>query len=93
MDDYILAEAVPMYGRMIHSPSGDTKLLPYSGRQGEHINSISRAGLNIALINEADKHDGIKFHFNERCIGFDCDTGHVRFEGGKIVKLPGFTLE
>src|SRR4051812_7584978 len=46
MDAYMLAEAVPMYGRMVHSPSGETKLLPYSGRQGEYINSVSRGGLN-----------------------------------------------
>src|SRR3989442_10674040 len=50
MDEYLLAEAVPMYGRMIHSVSVDTKLLPYSGRKGEHINSVSRSGLNIALM-------------------------------------------
>src|SRR5690606_27459511 len=50
MDEYMLAEAVPMYGRMIHSPTGDTKLLPYSGREGEYINSVSRSGLNIALM-------------------------------------------
>ena len=68
MDEYMLAEAVPMYGRMIHSVSGETKLLPYSGRQGEYINSVSRAGLNIALMNEAEKHRGVRFYFNERCI-------------------------
>src|SRR6478609_578406 len=42
MDEYMLAEAVPMYGRMTHSLSGETRLLPYSGRNGEYINSISR---------------------------------------------------
>ncbi|MFN0277929.1 MAG: FAD-dependent oxidoreductase [Pyrinomonadaceae bacterium] len=68
MDEYMLSEAVPMYGRMIHSVSGETKLLPYSGRKGEYINSVSRAGLNIALINEAEKYSGVKFHFNERCL-------------------------
>src|SRR5688572_30987958 len=59
MDEYMLAEAVPMYGRMIHSVSADTKLLPYSGRQGEFINSVSRAGLNIALMNEAEKYENV----------------------------------
>jgi kynurenine 3-monooxygenase len=34
MDEYMLAEAVPMNGRMIHSETGGTKLLPYSGRKG-----------------------------------------------------------
>ncbi len=56
MDEYMLKEAVPMLGRMIHSVEGETKLLPYSGREGEFINSVSRGGLNIALINEADKY-------------------------------------
>ncbi|HQU93083.1 MAG TPA: NAD(P)/FAD-dependent oxidoreductase [Pyrinomonadaceae bacterium] len=77
MDEYMLAEAVPMYGRMIHSPTGETKLLPYSGRKGEYINSVSRAGLNVALMNEAEKYDGVSFHFNERCLVVDPETGNA----------------
>ena len=76
--DYMLREAVPMYGRMVHAPDGSTKFLPYSGRKGEYINSISRAGLNIALMNEAEKYAGVKFHFNQRCVGFDCARGTAR---------------
>ena len=86
MDEYMLAEAVPMYGRMIHSVSGETKLLPYSGRQGEYINSVSRAGLNIALMNEAQKYPGVRFIFNERCVDFDCTTGEAIFSSGVLVK-------
>ena len=85
MDGYMLAEAVPMYGRMIHSETGETKLLPYSGRKGEFINSVSRAGLNIALINEAEKYDSVKFHFHEACVDFDCDTGDIKLSSGGIV--------
>src|SRR5436190_18620618 len=79
MDEYMLVEAVPMYGRMIHTIGGQTRLLRYSGRQGEYINSVSRAGLNIALINEAEKHATVRFHFNERCVDFDCTSGEARF--------------
>ena len=86
MDKYMLAEAVPMRGRMIHTVSGETKLLPYSGRQGEYINSVSRAGLNIALMNEADKYDGVTFHFNQRCVYFDCASGEAKFSNGVRVK-------
>ena len=86
MDRYMLAEAVPMLGRMIHAVSGDTKLLPYSGRQGEFINSVSRAGLNTALINEASKYPGVRFHFNERCVYFDCSKGVAKFSSGEKVK-------
>src|SRR5436190_1532183 len=83
MDEYMLSEAIPMHGRMIHSISGETKLLPYSGREGEYINSVSRAGLNIALMNEAEKYSGAKFYFNERCVNFDCKTGEAKFARGK----------
>ncbi len=85
MDEYMLAEAVPMRGRMIHSVSSETKLLPYSGRQGEYINSVSRAGLNIALISEAEKYDGVNFHFNEGCTDFDCDTGEAVLAGSRRI--------
>src|SRR4029079_9253158 len=86
MHEYMLAEAVAMYGRMIHSVSGDTKLLPYSGRKGEYINSVSRAGLNIALMNEAEKYDNVQFIFNQRCVGFNADIGEVMFENGRTIR-------
>lgn len=86
MDEYMLKEAVPMHGRMIHTVGGETKLLPYSGREGEFINSVSRGGLNIALINEADKHAESKFFFNRKCVDFDCKTGEVSFEDGTKIK-------
>lgn len=83
LDEYMLSEAVPMFGRMIHTLDGQTKLLPYSGRQGEYINSVSRGGLNIALINEAEKYDGVKFFFGEKCADFDAQNGEAVFESGK----------
>lgn len=86
MDKFMLAEAVPMRGRMIHSVDGSTKLLPYSGRYGEYINSVSRAGLNIALMNEAEKYPGVQFIFGEKCTDFDCKYGEVTFEGGRTLR-------
>ena len=86
MDASVLAEAVPMYGRMIHSVSGETCLQRYSGREGEYINSISRRGLNVALMNEAERYSGVRFFFNERCVHFDCLSGEAGFLSGKTVK-------
>lgn len=85
MDEYILAEAVPMYGRMIHWRSGETRFLPYSGRKGEHINSISRSGLNMALMNEAENRASVRYHFGRRCEGIDTATGKARFADGTTV--------
>jgi kynurenine 3-monooxygenase len=84
MDAYMLAEAVPMYGRMIHSPTGEQKLFPYSGRDGEYINSVSRAGLNIALINRAKNYPEVTFHFNRPCTGFDIESGEIVFVDDRI---------
>lgn len=95
MDEYMLREAVPMLGRMVHSVTGETKLLPYSGRKGEYINSISRAGLNVALINEAEKYEGVRFFFNERCIVCHCETGQAviqNTESGVAKVVKGDTL-
>ncbi|HEX8289263.1 MAG TPA: NAD(P)/FAD-dependent oxidoreductase [Pyrinomonadaceae bacterium] len=95
MDEYMLREAVPMRGRMIHSIDGQTKLLPYSGRQGEYINSISRSGLNIALINEAEKYENIRFHFNRRCGGIDYENSEVTFtntENGETKNVAAETV-
>jgi kynurenine 3-monooxygenase len=85
MDDYMLAEAVPMHGRMIHGKTGELKLLPYSGRSGEYINSVSRGGLNAALMIEAEKYTEVKLHFGEKCADVDCYTGTVRFASGTEV--------
>jgi kynurenine 3-monooxygenase len=79
MDEYMLAEAVPMLGRMIHAVDGQTKLLPYSGREGEYINSVSRSGLNVALMNEAEKYENVKFYFNHRCSHIDFKTNEIYF--------------
>lgn len=95
MGEYMLEEAVPMYGRLVHSVDGVTKLLPYSGRDGEYINSVSRGGLNIALINEADNYAESEFYFNQRCVEFDCVSGEALVEDtltGKKQKVKGDTL-
>jgi len=67
---------IPMRGRMMHSVAGDLTFMPYGKDDTEVINSISRADLNIALMNAAEKR-GVTIHFNERCTGFDLSSGDV----------------
>ena len=68
---------IPMKGRMMHSITGDLTFQPYGKNEAEVINSISRAELNIALINAAEEH-GTTIHFNQRCTGYDLKTGAIR---------------
>jgi kynurenine 3-monooxygenase len=84
IEEKMLCEAIPMRGRMIHDRFGNTKLLPYSGRSGEYINSVSRGGLNIALIDEAEA-AGVKFYFNNACTDFDVETGEAIFADGQRI--------
>jgi len=68
---------VPMKGRMMHSTVGDLTFQPYGKDETEVINSISRADLNASLMNEAEAR-GVSIHFNERCRGFDFESGALR---------------
>jgi kynurenine 3-monooxygenase len=68
---------VPMKGRMMHSMAGELTFQPYGKNEAEVINSISRAELNIALMNAAEEH-GAAIRFNHRCTGFDLKTGAIR---------------
>ena len=85
LDSYMLSEAVPMTGRMIHGADGSMRRLPYSGRDGEYINSISRGGLNIALMDVAESIENVKLRFGVACTGFDCRSGAVTLSDGRVI--------
>ena len=79
--DEIANILIPMRGRMMHSVAGELTFMPYGKDETEFINSVSRAELNIALMNAAEK-AGVTIHFNKRCTGFDLRGGavHLRDE-------------
>jgi kynurenine 3-monooxygenase len=68
---------VPMRGRMMHSVAGELTFQPYGKNETEVINSISRAELNIALMNAAEER-GAVIHFHQRCTGYEPKTGALR---------------
>jgi len=70
---------IPMRGRMMHSVTGELTFMPYGKDETEFINSVSRAELNISLMNAAEK-AGVSIRFNERCAGFDLRSGVVRLQ-------------
>lgn len=65
---------IPMKGRMMHSLTSELTFQPYGKDESEVINSISRAELGIALMSAAES-QGVKIHFQQRCIGIDLETG------------------
>ncbi len=69
---------IPMHGRFIHNSDGSTAFQPY-GKQGQFINSVSRAELNKKLMDLAEK-NGAEIFFNHRCDTIDWSTNSIRFE-------------
>jgi kynurenine 3-monooxygenase len=83
MDKEVESDCIPMLGRKIHPVNGDVFTSFYSGRQNEYINSISRSGLNISLLNAAEKYDNLELHFNTGCESIDLETPKAVFKGTK----------
>ena len=59
---------IPMKGRMMHASDSELTFQAYGKDESEVINSISRAELNIALLNAAEA-QGVEIHFERRCSG------------------------
>lgn len=80
LQDKVVPLCIPMKGRMIHSESSGQFMSPYSGREHEYINSISREDLNIMLLDECDKMPGITMFFNQKCTSVALETAQATFE-------------
>ena len=79
LEQQMVAIALPMHERCIHTIGNAPVHAAYSGRQGEYINSISRSELNIALLNEANKYSNITIHFNHTCTQVQVAAGIATF--------------
>jgi kynurenine 3-monooxygenase len=71
--------AIPMPGRMIHAVSGDLAFQPY-GKEGQAIYSVSRGGLNLALLEIAAGFPNVRFHFDHRVTEVDLNEPRLSFE-------------
>jgi kynurenine 3-monooxygenase len=76
--DQLKTSAVPMNGRMMHDIAGHTTFQRY-GKEGQYINSISRSGLNMVLMTEAEKH-GVEFFFGHRVTGVDFEKTEIAIQ-------------
>ncbi len=85
--DELLADGIPMYGRMMHSIDGKLSYQPY-GKEGQAIYSVSRGRLNIKLLELADEYPNITLYFNHRCVDVDVENGTSTFvdENGNTIQ-------
>lgn len=82
----VLALAVPMRGRMIHDLRGRTAFQPYGTEAGHANHSVSRAELNVLLLDAAEKERNVRFAFGRRCVDVDPDAPSASFEDGETVR-------
>jgi kynurenine 3-monooxygenase len=81
----VLAEAVPMHGRMIHARDGTTQFQPYGPHPGDFIRSVHRARLNATLLTAAEE-SGARLHFGMTLVDGDLEAGRLAFrtEAGTV---------
>ena len=71
--------AIPMYGRFIHHKNGTTAFQPY-GKDKQAIYSVSRAEINMKLMDLAEQQANVKIKFDERCTHIDRSLLEAHFE-------------
>lgn len=76
--DRVLAEAVPMRGRMIHARDGKKHFQAYGPHPNDFIRSVHRARLNATLLGAAEA-SGARLHFGMSLIDGDLRAGRLLF--------------
>lgn len=84
--DDIKKIAIPMYGRFIHHKDGSTAYQPY-GKENQAIYSVSRAEINMRLMDLAEQQANVKIHFNEKCVSINRKNTEVQFENSETNKI------
>ena len=58
--------SIPMYGRFIHHKDGTNAYQPY-GKDNQAIYSVSRADINMKLMDLAEQQENVNIQFNKKC--------------------------
>jgi kynurenine 3-monooxygenase len=80
LDGEVMArDAIPMPGRMIHTlarpgVAAEPVFQPYSADPRDAIHAVSRGGLNLTLLNAAEREPGVELLFDLPCVDVDLDA-------------------
>ncbi|WP_240938086.1 NAD(P)/FAD-dependent oxidoreductase [Nocardioides sp. JQ2195] len=94
LEQEVLAQGLPMHGRMVHAPDGPPQLQPYSADQDRAIHSVSRSRLNAILLDTAEAVPGVDIVFGHQLDSVDLDRGRLTFrtDDGPVEKVAGLVL-
>lgn len=87
LEEEVRKLCIPMEGRLIHFKDGSTRFSRYSGRQEDYINSISRGGLNMMILDAAEATGRVEMHFNNDCTEVDIEDGRAYFRNTRTHDL------
>ena len=76
--DEVKSISIPMHCRFIHNLDNSSVTQPY-GLKNQYINSVSRATLNMKLMDLAEAH-GVDIFFEYQCEAIDWDKNKITFE-------------
>jgi len=77
IEEEVRKVAIPMYGRMMHDEAGRLTYQPY-GKEEQAIYSVSRGGLNVALMNISEPNPDISYHFERQALDVNLRTNRVQ---------------
>ena len=80
--------AIPMHGRQMHNADGSTGYQAY-GKEGQFINSVSRADLNKKLMGLAEQ-KGVEIFFNHKCEHINWRKKEITFDNNGHVSTVSF---
>lgn len=80
----VVQSSILMPGRMIHARDGSLAFQRYGKDDTEALHSVSRAGLNLKLIEATAKYPNVHLRFAERCTNFDFLSGELEFGNEKV---------
>jgi len=75
---------VPMRGRFVHVDDGSTEFHAYGQFDDELIYSVSRAALNRALIDSADRFSNVQVRFQQEAIAYDPERATLKIRDHSV---------
>ena len=90
--DDIKKIAIPMYGRFIHHKDGTNAYQPY-GKDNQAIYSVSRADINMKLMDLAEQQDNVNIQFNKKCTLINRKDLAITFEDNVTKKTSNSSAD
>ncbi|WP_162055291.1 FAD-dependent oxidoreductase [Pontibacter pamirensis] len=77
IEEEVRKVSIPMRRRVMHDEQGNLTFQPY-GKEEQAIYSVSRGGLNMALMNLSEPNPDIAYHFSRQALDVNLRTNEVQ---------------